>query len=104
MNLKQTKETEELDMNELEELNVDELKRVFPVKYGFELESVYWPTCHLQPVYKKEFGFAAGDFPVAESILSRQVTLPLHADMTTDDAEYAYECLSSEIDKMVTGK
>ena len=76
------------------------VKEVFPDKYGFELESLYWPTCHLQPVYKKLFNFKAGDFPVSESILSRQVTLPIHACIDTLDAEYAFECLVKEINSM----
>lgn len=79
------------------DIDVGEMKKNFPQKYGFELESTYWPTCHLQPIYKKKFGFTVGNFAVAESILSKQVTLPIHADMTTEDAEYAFECLVSEI-------
>jgi perosamine synthetase len=79
------------------DIDVLKLKKSFPQKYGFELESVYWPTCHLQPVYRKKFGFDIGMFPVAESTLSRQVTLPIHAAISMDDAKYALDCLISEI-------
>jgi perosamine synthetase len=79
-------------------IDVQEMKKTFQGKYGFELEAVYWPTCHLQPVYQTTFGYSLGWFPVAESTLSRQVTLPIHADMTTDEAEYAFECLITEIE------
>jgi dTDP-4-amino-4,6-dideoxygalactose transaminase len=79
-------------------IDVQDMKKTFQGKYGFELEAVYWPTCHLQPVYQTTFGYSFGWFPVAESTLSRQVTLPIHADMTTDEAEYAFECLITEIE------
>jgi dTDP-4-amino-4,6-dideoxygalactose transaminase len=74
------------------------MKTYFPEKQGYELESLYWPPCHLQPVYQKQFGYRPGLFPVAEVILSRQVTLPLHAAMTRDDAEYAFERLLVELE------
>lgn len=80
------------------DIDVPDVKRIFPEKYGFELESVYWPTCHLQPVYRKRFGFAEGDFPVAESVMSKQVTLPLHIDISDEDAAYAVDCLIAEIE------
>ena len=82
-------------------INVQDMKATFEDRYGFELESVYWPTCHLQPVYQETFGYTSGNFPVAESILSRQVTLPLHVSITKDDAEYAFECLVSEIGERI---
>ena len=82
-------------------IDVQDMKAPFEGRYGFELESVYWPTCHLQPIYQETFGYTSGIFPVAESILSRQVTLPLHVGITKDDAEYAFECLVSEIERRI---
>ncbi|MCK9376424.1 MAG: DegT/DnrJ/EryC1/StrS family aminotransferase [Syntrophobacterales bacterium] len=81
-------------------IDVGNLKRNFFEKKGYELESVYWPTCHLQPVYQKNYGYHLGLFPVAEATLSRQVTLPLHAALTKDDAEYAFECLLTELEDL----
>lgn len=80
-------------------IDVAKLKIKFNKRYGFELESLYWPTCHLQPVYKKIFGYGAGQFPVAESILSRQIALPIHAGMSTDDAKYVFKCICTEVKK-----
>tara|TARA_R110002074_G_scaffold54964_1_gene136655 strand:- start:1369 stop:2511 length:1143 start_codon:yes stop_codon:yes gene_type:complete len=65
--------------------------------YGVKLGSVYWPTCHLQPVYKKEFGYKLGDFPIAEEALSSAITLPLHLDLKDEDVDFIAECVSSEI-------
>lgn len=86
------------------DIDVGNLKINFPEKQGFELESVYWPTCHLQPVYQKKYGYSLGLFPVAEATLSRQVTLPLHAALTKDDAEYAFECLLTELEDLEAQK
>lgn len=80
-----------------ESIDTADLKAIFPEKYGFELESIYWPTCHLQPVYKRKFGYEPGLFPVAEKILSRQVTLPLHPEITKDDVDFVSECLLQEL-------
>ena len=81
----------------LAEIDVDEMKRIFPGKYGFELETIYWPTCHLQPVYKKKFQFTSGMFTVAETTMSKQITLPIYADITEDEVCYSFECVVSEI-------
>jgi perosamine synthetase len=81
------------------DIDVNNLKAYFQEKQGYELESVYWPACHLQPVYQEKFGYGPGLFPVAEAILPNQVTLPLHAAMTISDAEYAFDCLMAELEK-----
>lgn len=78
-------------------VDVADMKMGFQDKYGFELESVYWPTCHLQPVYRNLFGMREGMFPAAEKILSKQVTLPMHPGVASDEAHYAFDCLVSEI-------
>lgn len=77
------------------------LKEVFPEKYEFELESIYWPTCHLQPAYKRKFGYGPGMFPTAEKVLSQQITLPIHPGITEDDVDYASECLLKELKELV---
>ena len=40
--------------------------------------SNYFPCIHLQRFYRKQFGFAKGDFPIAESISDRTIALPFH--------------------------
>jgi len=57
----------------------------------------YWPPCHLQPVYKKEFGYKEGDFPIAEDILSRVVTLPIYAGMTDEEIAYVIDAVKRSI-------
>lgn len=44
--------------------------------------SVHFIPLHLHPYYQRAFGYAAGDFPVAERIFERSVSLPIWPDMT----------------------
>src|SRR5579872_985979 len=47
---------------------------------------LHYRAIHLYPYYRETFGFKLGDFPVAENICSRIVSLPLFSGMT--DAEH----------------
>ena len=57
-------------------------------KRGVSTGGAYWLPCHLQPVYKKLFKYKMGDFPVAENILSRTISLPMYAGMTPKEVRY----------------
>jgi len=46
---------------------------------------VHYIAVHLQPYYQKTFGYRRGDFPNAEWISDRTVSLPLSAKLTDDD-------------------
>lgn len=43
---------------------------------------VHYIPLHLQPFYKKSFGYKKGDFPVAEDYYKRAITIPLFSTMT----------------------
>lgn len=47
---------------------------------------LHYRAVHLYPYYREQFGFKPGDFPRAENVADRIVSLPLFPDMT--DAEY----------------
>ncbi|MGE3107417.1 MAG: DegT/DnrJ/EryC1/StrS family aminotransferase [Phycisphaerales bacterium] len=53
----------------------------------------YFPCIHLQPFYQKEFGFRAGDYPIAESISQRTIALPFYNAMTSADVEMVVRTL-----------
>jgi len=55
---------------------------------GVATGSLYWPPCHLQPVYQKKFGYKKGMFSVAEDILSRAMALPMYTGMTKKERDY----------------
>ena len=48
---------------------------------------VHYIPLHLQPYYKKSFGYKEGDFPVAEDYYTRALTLPLFPRMTDNDVQ-----------------
>lgn len=76
---------------------VPALRKALWEKHRIETESLYFPPCHLQPVYRRLFEGKEGMFPVAESVLKRQVCLPLHAGMTPEDVEYVVSGLKTEL-------
>lgn len=65
----------------------EEIKSYLEKEEGIKVGNAYWPPCHLQPVYKKLFGYKEGDFPVAEKVLSETISLPLYPDMTDEEVE-----------------
>ena len=46
---------------------------------------VHYIAVHLHPYYQETFGYQRGDFPNAEWISDRTVSLPLSAKLTDDD-------------------
>ena len=46
---------------------------------------LHYRAAHLYPYYRQTFGFAEGDFPHAEDVCKRIVSLPLFPLMTNDD-------------------
>ena len=53
---------------------------------GILLQVHYIPV-HLQPYYKKKFGFKKGDYPVAEDFYAREVSIPIYPDLSETDQE-----------------
>jgi dTDP-4-amino-4,6-dideoxygalactose transaminase len=48
--------------------------------------SVHFIPVHLQPFYREKYGHREGDYPVAEDLFGRIVSLPLYPAMTEQDA------------------
>lgn len=78
-------------------VDVQDLRRRLWDRHGIETESLYFPPCHLQPVYRRRFGYREGMLPVAEITLRRQLCLPLHGSLSPDDVDYVVECLGEEL-------
>jgi len=47
----------------------------------------YLPCIHLLPPYRERFGFAGGEFPVAERVAERSLALPFFTSMTEEQVE-----------------
>lgn len=56
---------------------------------------IYYPLpLHLQEAYK-DLGFKKGDFPVAESLCQKVLSLPIHTEMKPEDQTYIIESINS---------
>ncbi|AXV38917.1 UDP-4-amino-4,6-dideoxy-N-acetyl-beta-L-altrosamine transaminase [Methanobacterium sp. BAmetb5] len=47
--------------------------------------SVHFIPLHFHPYYNENYGFKKGDFPVAESIYEKEISLPIYPKMTDED-------------------
>ena len=56
----------------------------------------YLPAIHLFP-HLKEFGYAEGQFPVAESVAARSLALPFHAGLSEGDIDRVASALGAAI-------
>ncbi len=61
--------------------------------------NVHYIPVHLQPYYRKRFGYKKGDFPIAEDYYSRALTLPIYPKMTDIDVEFVIKKVKMVINK-----
>lgn len=78
----------------------EEIKSYLEKEEGIKIGNAYWPPCHLQPAYKKLFGYKEGDFPVAEKVLSETISLPLYPDMAKDEIARVIESVTRALQKL----
>jgi len=60
---------------------------------------VHYLALHLQPFYQKKLYYTIGDFPNAEWVSQRTVSLPLSAKLTSQDADYIAESVTDIVRK-----
>lgn len=84
----------------LKNINANEFKKSLKDKYNINIGALYYPPCHLQPIYKKLFGYSEGMLPVSENVLKKQVCLPMFSQITKEQIEYIIESIDNEIIKM----
>ena len=70
-------------------------------RFGVAVGSCYWPPCHLQPFYRHLRGCSPGDFPVAEDVLARTITLPIYPGLTTEQVVSVVRGLTEVVDNML---
>lgn len=68
--------------------------------YDVELGRVYYPPCHLEPLYVKLFGYTEGSFPVAEEVLKRTVCLPIYVQMQKGEVDYVIDSLKKALARL----
>jgi len=54
----------------------------------------YFQPIHLQPFYRKMFGYKEGDFPITEQTASRTIALPFYNNLTEGEVDYVVESLA----------
>jgi len=62
--------------------------------------SNYFPCIHLQPFYRKMFGYKLGDFPVAENVSQRTIALPFYNNLKEREINYVVKNLKEIITKL----
>lgn len=67
---------------------------------GIHCKVRYRPL-HLEPYYRKKYGYKIGDFPVAEYIGENIVTLPFHNKMSIANVDYVVETLKTIIEEKI---
>ena len=60
--------------------------------------SVHFIPLHLHPHYQKRYGYRPGDFPVAERIFERSISLPIWPGMTDDQVDRVATTLLTILD------
>ena len=55
--------------------------------------SNYFSPIHLQPFYRKLFGYKEGDFPVTEKVSQRTIALPFFNNLKEEEIDYVCENL-----------
>jgi perosamine synthetase len=64
----------------------------------------YFPPIHLQPYFREQFGFRAGQFPVTERVSASMLALPFHTNLSEREIEQVCTALSESIDKTVQAR
>ncbi|MDC0865579.1 UDP-4-amino-4,6-dideoxy-N-acetyl-beta-L-altrosamine transaminase [bacterium] len=71
-----------------DELKIDKIELFKKMKAkGINLQVHYVPV-HLQPFYKKNYGFNANDFPISENFYKNEISLPIFPDLSNNDVDY----------------
>jgi perosamine synthetase len=64
----------------------------------------YFPPIHLQPYFREQFGFRAGQFPVTERVSASTLALPFHTNLSEREIELVCTALSASIDETVEAR
>ena len=59
--------------------------------------SNYFTPIHLQPFYRKMFGYKKGDFPITELVSARTIALPFYNNLKKEEIDYVCETLKTII-------
>lgn len=61
--------------------------------------SIHYNPIHLEPYYRKTFGYKRGDFPIAERLGFSTITLPLYPSLTKAQQDYVIKKVIESVKK-----
>jgi perosamine synthetase len=79
------------------DVDSNRVKKIMTEEFGIEIGNIYYPPCHLQPVYKKLLGYREGILPASEDILPRTITIPIYVGLTEDVIDYIVSSLEKAV-------
>lgn len=82
-----------------ERIDPSRLTSFLKSEHHISVGNIYYPPCHLMPLYKKMFGYKGGELPVSEQVLKRVITLPMHVQITDSEINHVLEGLRAGIEK-----
>ena len=82
-----------------DELNISKKEYFNNLKKKNLFLQVHYVPVHLQPYYRKTFGFKPGDFPVAEKFYERELSIPMYPQLTDKDLNYISKSIIETLDK-----
>lgn len=60
---------------------------------------VHYVPVHLQPYYRKTFGFKKGDFPIAEIFYERELSIPVYPSLDKEDLRYISSVITEILER-----
>ncbi|MDF1611974.1 UDP-4-amino-4,6-dideoxy-N-acetyl-beta-L-altrosamine transaminase [Stygiobacter electus] len=81
-----------------DKLKIDKKEFYFRLKENGVVFQVHYIPVHLQPFYRKKFGFKAGDFPVAEKFYESEISIPIYPTLTKKDLKFITNAIKKTLD------
>jgi perosamine synthetase len=76
--------------------NRDEIMRRLNER-GIQCKPYFYPPIHLQPFYRKLFGYKEGDFPVTEKISREALAIPFYTEMSFEEAKIVANAIKESL-------
>lgn len=84
-------------LNDDIDTDASKMEKILKEKYNIATGSLYYPPVHLQPIYKRLFGYKEGMLPVAEEVLKREICLPMFVEIDDEAINYVIASLENEL-------
>lgn len=81
-----------------DKLKIDKKDFYYRLKNNGVVFQVHYIPVHLQPFYKKNFGFKEGDFQIAEKFYSREISIPIYPTLKEKDLVFITNAIKKTVD------